>query len=181
MIKLTIKTALMLAAVSLGTAAHAVQNIFTLSGIYSGSFAIDKLTPPSDFTSTSTTFADVGLTTGGLFEGAVITFDSDPQNPTLQIDGATADPILFYGPSIFLNTPARPRFRETSYTLTSSLGTTILTVREIDGTPPPLPEPPIDGGGGSGATVPEPATWALMIGGFGMAGLSLRRRRALAA
>ena len=28
--------------------------------------------------------------------------------------------------------------------------------------------------------VPEPATWALMIGGFGMAGAALRRRRALA-
>ena len=29
-----------------------------------------------------------------------------------------------------------------------------------------------------GAAVPEPATWALMIGGFGMAGATLRRRRA---
>lgn len=29
--------------------------------------------------------------------------------------------------------------------------------------------------------VPEPATWALMLGGFGMAGAALRRRRALAA
>lgn len=28
-----------------------------------------------------------------------------------------------------------------------------------------------------GTTVPEPATWALMIGGFGMAGTSLRRQR----
>jgi hypothetical protein len=33
----------------------------------------------------------------------------------------------------------------------------------------------------SGAAVPEPATWALMIGGFGMAGAALRRRRALGA
>jgi len=31
------------------------------------------------------------------------------------------------------------------------------------------------------AGVPEPATWALMIGGFGLAGASLRRRRAMAA
>ncbi|MGI4878230.1 MAG: PEPxxWA-CTERM sorting domain-containing protein, partial [Janthinobacterium lividum] len=28
-----------------------------------------------------------------------------------------------------------------------------------------------------GGTVPEPATWALMIGGFGMIGISARRRR----
>jgi hypothetical protein len=31
------------------------------------------------------------------------------------------------------------------------------------------------------AGVPEPASWALMIGGFGLAGASLRRRRAVAA
>lgn len=33
----------------------------------------------------------------------------------------------------------------------------------------------------TGGGVPEPATWALMITGFGMAGVALRRRRALAA
>ena len=32
-----------------------------------------------------------------------------------------------------------------------------------------------------GLAVPEPATWALMIGGFGMAGARLRRRRPAAA
>ena len=31
------------------------------------------------------------------------------------------------------------------------------------------------------AGVPEPATWGLMIGGFGMAGVALRRRRTVAA
>jgi len=30
-------------------------------------------------------------------------------------------------------------------------------------------------------SVPEPSTWALMIGGFGLAGAMLRRRRSLAA
>lgn len=31
------------------------------------------------------------------------------------------------------------------------------------------------------ANVPEPATWALMIGGFGMVGVAARRRRVAAA
>ena len=31
--------------------------------------------------------------------------------------------------------------------------------------------------GGPGGAVPEPATWALLIAGFGMAGASLRRQR----
>ena len=33
---------------------------------------------------------------------------------------------------------------------------------------------------GSGSTVPEPATWALMIGGFAMVGVGARRRRGAA-
>ena len=33
----------------------------------------------------------------------------------------------------------------------------------------------------TGSATPEPAAWALMIGGFGLAGAALRRRRAVAA
>jgi len=36
-------------------------------------------------------------------------------------------------------------------------------------------------GGTGGYAVPEPATWALMIGGFGLVGATLRRRVAIAA
>ncbi len=35
--------------------------------------------------------------------------------------------------------------------------------------------------GGRGGAVPEPATWAMMIAGFGLAGATLRRRRAILA
>lgn len=41
--------------------------------------------------------------------------------------------------------------------------------------PPPVTDPP-----GTSVAVPEPAAWALMIMGFGAAGVMLRRRRALA-
>ena len=38
-----------------------------------------------------------------------------------------------------------------------------------------------DLGGGRGGAVPEPATWALMTSGFGLAGAALRRRRSAVA
>ncbi|MBS0361677.1 MAG: PEPxxWA-CTERM sorting domain-containing protein [Proteobacteria bacterium] len=44
----------------------------------------------------------------------------------------------------------------------------------VQGGVPPLPDP-ADGGG-----VPEPATWALLLSGFGLAGAALRARRRIA-
>lgn len=40
---------------------------------------------------------------------------------------------------------------------------------------PPPPPPP--GGGGGVGVIPEPATWAMMIAGFGLVGSAARRRR----
>jgi hypothetical protein len=54
-----------------------------------------------------------------------------------------------------------------------------LTVSDL-----PLPPviPPGGGGGGGGPpAIPEPASWAMLIAGFGLTGAVLRRRRALAA
>ena len=40
--------------------------------------------------------------------------------------------------------------------------------------------PGFEGIAGNGSAVPEPATWALMISGFGMVGATLRRRKTVA-
>ncbi len=47
---------------------------------------------------------------------------------------------------------------------------------ERPGANPPLEQNDLPDLGASPGVVPEPATWALMIGGFGMAGAALRRR-----
>jgi hypothetical protein len=66
----------------------------------------------------------------------------------------------FRGAQLYSGTTAAPTILNGTYTLTSySNGVTgTLTIT-----------------GGAGA-VPEPATWALMIGGFGMVGATMRRR-----
>ncbi|OYU15929.1 MAG: hypothetical protein CFE37_03605 [Alphaproteobacteria bacterium PA4] len=35
----------------------------------------------------------------------------------------------------------------------------------------------LGGGGGGGGGVPEPASWAMLIAGFGLTGAAMRRRR----
>lgn len=52
----------------------------------------------------------------------------------------------------------------------AQLNATSVTLTLVADPPPPPPPPP--------TAVPEPATWALLIGGFSLAGGALRRRRA---
>ena len=83
-------------------------------------------------------------------------------------------------------------FQNTAFNLTISGGT--FSIADVA----PIPRNYVNGfinignGGVTGGTpytppavggpaVPEPATWALMISGFGLAGVALRRRRAVAA
>ena len=172
MFKRIVAAGFIVAAISAGSAAQAVQYIFTVTGSYSSVFAIDKLTSPVSFTSTTSTFDPVG----GIFDGndgvAAITFGADPEAAMLTIDDGSSSPVSFFGDPVFVNTTARPRFAEGNYALTTSLGAALLNIREADGSPDPVPIP----GGGEGSTVPEPATWALMIGGFAMTGAMQRRR-----
>ena len=111
---------------------------------------------------------DAAGAVAGQFEGYVSLF-ADAQSvyfgdPTgLNLDVITAhaniDPIVYIDPAFLLAHP----------------GTTL----HPDGSA--LFDVPPGGTGGGAGGVPEPASWALMIAGFGLAGAALRRRRTAAA
>lgn len=83
----------------------------------------------------------------------------------LRIQDAVTDALLFEatGPQLFSGSTYAPHFTTGSYSLTS-LATGQSVQMWIDYVPDALP-------------YPEPATWAMLIAGFGMAGTAIRRRR----
>lgn len=69
-----------------------------------------------------------------------------------------------------------------SYSFTAFATSSLLTFASAEFNPygPALDNVSIvEGGGGSGSTVPEPANWALLLAGFGLVGIASRRRGAL--
>jgi hypothetical protein len=64
-----------------------------------------------------------------------------------------------------------------SFTFTATSGTEVLSFL-AHGTPDGVPPFSLLDGVKMTAAVPEPATWALMLGGFGLVGFSLRKRGA---
>lgn len=68
-------------------------------------------------------------------------------------------------------------YANTGYSSLPALDYAFRTYSDPSYVPPTPPTPPVTG---DARAVPEPATWALMILGFGAAGGALRRRRAVA-
>jgi choice-of-anchor C domain-containing protein len=77
------------------------------------------------------------------------------------------------------NSRANMNWQTYSYTFTAFAAQSTLTFASFEYSPygPALDNVSVLETDGSGATVPEPATWALMIGGFGLVGATARRRR----
>lgn len=161
-----------LIALSLGAAVPtaAVTFNFDLSGSRSAMFTIDASRAPDSFTQAQAFFdrtpgtygttrgtADISFSnnffggTGGGFEAINLSL--------LGFSQFTSSEVLFTG------TTAQPVFKTGSFQLSSIVsGRSVLTITRS---------------AGIGSTVPEPATWAMLVAGMGMVGGAVRRRRTI--
>lgn len=163
MAKLSVLAAL--AAASLvPTAADAALLTFTITGDYQASFTIDSNPVPNEYIGGTGLVlwdvdvasqdgdgpADIGFFDGSLGGGLSI-IDYDDFSPYFVADG----------PQLYSGTVQAPVFATGIFQLVEYQGAGRYTLTIADASP---------------AAVPEPASWALMLGGFALAGAALRRR-----
>jgi hypothetical protein len=157
------------------SAAHAELLDFDLTGSRSASFQLESNPTPN--TSSSSVFGsqiqflDVAGTYGGVAGTATIGFATGPIFADLNISNT---PLLgftqFAGPGLFTGTADAPVFDPGTFDLTSIVsGDSMLTISVAPDDAPT---------GAQSAAVPEPASWAMVLTGFGLAAFGLRRRPA---
>lgn len=143
--------------------AVAVVYTFDLTGGKTASFSIDSATTP-DFFSVGTfgnqvSYNNVMGTFGGTPQTASVGFGSNIF-AQLNIGGTTLGFTQYGGPDLFTLNGNTPVFNLGTFNLSSiTSGAAQIRISAVT------------------AAVPEPATWAMMIGGFGIVGASMRRRK----
>ena len=153
----------MTAAFTLSSApVEAAPLLFTLTGDLDAQFELDSSPAPdfpidgyltvfiglSGFPNAPSGVADVGF------------YNANASGGMLVLDALTGDTLLdTLGPQIYYGPESAPTFQPGIFALTgnSTPGTFTLTIT-------------------SAPSVPEPASWALMLGGLMLAGAALRRR-----
>ncbi len=170
MLESLFRASIVVAGLSLAASAQAVPLLFTLEGSRNASFQLDSNPTPTSFTSLQTNFTSVAGTFGGVETTAsLINFgrsDGIFSAAALNILAPGLGFTQFSGPEIFTGTTASPIFSAGIFNLNNPFfgGPATLTISALPG------------GGGIGAGVPEPATWAMLVIGFGMVGATVRRR-----
>ena len=146
------------AALALAAPVDAALLQFTISGDYAATFQLEQA-PVPDFVDTGfPLFAIAHVAFPGTSAGfADITFFPGAFAGLLVSDSDTLDWLLdASGPQLYDGPVDAPRFKIGTFAL-DGLGTPGDFTLQI-------------------AYVPEPASWAMMIAGFGLAGAALRRR-----
>ncbi len=153
------------AAAMLGLAnpASAAPYLFTLTGDYSASWILDSTPVTSSPFDWKFTVAGVTGNFSGLAgTSVVIDFYADSFLGGFTISDETSHAVLAdgYDVALFSGTTSAPTFLTGTFSLTNNHGVNPFTL--VIGAAP---------------AVPEPATWALMIGGFALAGAAMRRAK----
>ncbi|MDJ0278961.1 PEPxxWA-CTERM sorting domain-containing protein [Sphingomonas sp. 2R-10] len=163
------KTAMMMMAAPLAlaaTPADAATFLFQITGGYQASFAIDSaaLAPPAQIGAGFFTVFDTPGTFGGVgLTASSVTFNTTAFDGGLTIELPDGDFRGFLGSQLFTGTTAMPSLLTGAFTLASDIDQSPVTITVSQ----------------SVAAVPEPATWAMMIIGFGAVGIGMRRRAAI--
>lgn len=151
-------------AVTLPAAAQAVPLLFTLEGSRNATFTLDSMPVPNSFTALQTNFTNVSGTFNGVDSTAsLINFgrsDGIFSAAALNILAPGLGFTQFVGPVIFGGTTQNPSFAPGVFTLNSIVsGRSTLTISAF-----------------ADSAVPEPASWAMLVLGFGLVGSTMRRR-----
>ena len=137
---------------------------FTLTGDYQASFILDSDPTPDDgIGGLYFTIWDVPGFDDAVFGVADVSFFSSGFGGGLGIEDfyGLNTLVVTDGPQLYTGTEEAPTFLTGTFALTEyqGSGTYTLTISELT------------------ADVPEPASWAMMLGGFGAIGGAMRSRR----
>ncbi|MFS0738107.1 PEPxxWA-CTERM sorting domain-containing protein [Sphingomonas sp. 1P06PA] len=155
---------LLAATATVSTAADAALLQFDITGDYTASFQIDSDPVPNEWIGgTGFVIWDVPVSSAASGAFDIGFFDGSLGGGLSIID--YVDFSTFFvadGPQLYTGPVNAPTFRTGTFSLSEyeGPGSYTLTISEI------------------GTAVPEPASWALMIGGFGLIGSAMRRRPA---
>jgi hypothetical protein len=161
-LRLLLAASAVASAAAMSAPASAAIYAFDLTGAKTASFNIDTATAPtsssSSFIGDQISYNAVTGTFGGTTQTATIGFGTFLA-AQLNIGGTTLGFTQYGGPDLFSLVSGAPVFNLGSFNLSSiTSGPATITIRAVSG------------------AVPEPATWAMMLVGFGAIGFSMRRR-----
>ncbi|UAK25065.1 PEPxxWA-CTERM sorting domain-containing protein [Sphingomonas nostoxanthinifaciens] len=163
--RLFLSAGIALAAITVSVPVSATTYVFQLSGSRDAQFSIDTATTPdyqsSSFIGDQVSYNNVAGSFGGVTGAATVGFGTFLA-ATLNILGSPQGFTQFAGPDLFSLVNNAPVFNTGTFTLNSIVsGQSSLTISVAPA-----------------ASVPEPATWAMFIGGFGLVGSAMRRKKA---
>jgi hypothetical protein len=158
-IKLLATTAILSLAATSASAATTLK--FTLTGDLDASWTLPASPVPTTSSLNAFSVSNVQGVWAGVPGTRTVVFAAENAGGGIGITSANAIDFFGMGPTLFTGPTTAPTFRTGTFSLTVRpaivRGNGTLTISSIP-------------------AIPEPATWAMMIAGFGLVGMAARRR-----